>query len=403
MQISPAWLHWPETQTLIKAFAEAPVRFVGGSVRDALLGREVQDVDAATPLLPQEVMELLRKAGIKAIPTGIDHGTVTAIVGSHQFEITTLRLDVATDGRRATVAYTKDWKEDAARRDFTMNALYCDRQGELYDYFGGADDAAAGHVRFIGDAATRIAEDALRILRFFRFFAHYGKGEIDAEGIQACAASAEKINGLSGERIEQEMMKLLVADRAGELVELMQRHDIWSYIIPQAVKTGALSALPGVMHSAVLPPDALLALAALLRSVGDNASALIDAIDTRWKLSKADYRRLQALCKPLIASVKWADERAKKKHLRALGGELFIDQVLLLMAEGGDALSGLKAIEFARSWPVPEFPLTGNDLLAVGFVPGKKLGAHLAMLESYWEDQEYNLTKEELIRRLSVK
>ena len=403
MKISPHWLSWPQTQALLNAFEQMPLRFVGGSVRDALLNREVQDVDAATPLLPEQVMELLGKSQIKVIPTGIDHGTVTAIISPHQFEITTLRRDVATDGRRAIVAYTQDWKEDAARRDFTMNALYCDRHGELYDYFGGTQDAQNGQVRFIGDATTRIAEDALRILRFFRFFAHYGQGEIDAQGLQACAASAAKVDNLSGERIEQEMMKLLVAKNAGDLIGLMQQQQILPHIISHPVNTQALSALPQVLRSAGHAPDALLSLACLLRSNAGGAGPAIDAIDARWKLSKADYRKLQELCKPLIAGVTWADEKKIKKHLRALGKELFIQQILLLMAEGSDTLGGLKAIEFALGWTIPEFPVTGNDLLAMGFVPGRKLGAHLAMLENYWEEQGYGLDKEQLLMRLSVK
>src|SRR5579872_7361897 len=209
--LSPPWLKWPETQALIKAFADAkaPIRFVGGCVRDALLGRAVQDVDVATPLRPEATMALLQKAGIKAIPTGIDHGTATAVIHGKHFEITTLRKDVSTDGRHATVAYTDDWKEDAARRDFTINALYLSPDGELFDYFNGARDAKEGHVRFIGNAGERIREDYLRILRFFRFYAWYGKTEPDKEALTACTEAANNIGTLSGERVQQEMLKLL--------------------------------------------------------------------------------------------------------------------------------------------------------------------------------------------------
>lgn len=398
---SPEWLRWIETQALIKAFGDTPLRFVGGSVRDALLGRSVQDVDAATPMLPGEVMQLLAKAKIKVIPTGIDHGTVTAVVGAHHFEITTLRRDVTTDGRRATVAYTEDWKEDAARRDFTMNALYCDTQGKLFDYFGGIEDAKNGRVRFIGDANVRIAEDALRILRFFRFFAHYGKGEIDAVGFKACAEAAAKIDTLSGERIEQEMMKLLVADKAGDIVALMQQHKIWVHIVPHTVKVTALFALPGILRKAGRTPDALLALAALLRSIKDGASTTIDAIDARWKLSKVHYKRLQELCsdKWSVASGQW-EEKNIKRQVRALGKELFIDRVILLMAEGGDEMQGLAAVRLARSWQIPQFPVTGGDLLARGLEPGKKLGDLLAELEAYWEEQDYLPDKEALLKQI---
>ena len=201
--MSPAWLEWPETQSLVRAFAakNTELRFVGGAVRDALAGRATSDVDVATPALPEAVMELLAAANIQAIPTGIKHGTVTAVLDKKHFEITTLRKDVSTDGRHAEVAYTDDWKADAARRDFTMNALYLSPAGELFDYFEGEKDAMAGRVRFIGGADARIKEDYLRILRFFRFYAWMGKGEADADALAACAANAPKIATLSGERI----------------------------------------------------------------------------------------------------------------------------------------------------------------------------------------------------------
>jgi len=398
---SPPWLHWPETRTLIAAFGDVPFRFVGGCVRDGILNRSVQDIDVATPMLPDAVMKLLGKTGIKVIPTGIDHGTVTAVVNKRHFEITTLRRDVSTDGRRATVAYTEDWKEDAARRDFTMNALYCSAGGEFFDYFGGAEDATAGRVRFIGDASQRIAEDALRILRFFRFFAHYGKGEMDREGLNACEKLAAKIDILSGERIEQEMMKLLVADTAGEVVECMQHHHIWPHVVAHTIKTDALKKLPSVLKKVAQAPDAMLALAALLRSIKGDKTAIIDAIDARWKLSGANYKKLQALCskKWPVVSGQWS-EKDLKKQIRALGKELFIQHMLLLMAEGAEETQGLAAITLARTWEIPEFPVTGNDLIAHGITPGKKLGEMLAMLEADWEESNYTADKKDLLSRI---
>jgi len=394
--IQAVWLHWPETKAVAEAIT--PLRFVGGCVRDAILNREVRDVDAATPLPPEQVTKLLKAAGIKAIPTGIDHGTITAVAGQRHFEITTLRRDVTTDGRHATVAYTEDWKEDAARRDFTMNALYCDPQGQVFDYFSGAADAAAGHVRFIGDARARIREDALRILRFFRFFAHYGKGAADTKGLTACGELAALIDSLSGERVAQEMLKLLVADAASEVVGLMQRHSVWEHIVPAIVKTETLAQLPQTIRKTQHTPDALIALALLLRSVSGGTAALINTIITRWKLSKAQGRRLELLCHD-----KWqaAEDKEWKKQIRAWGKELFIDRAVIAVCEGAEEAAALAAVKLAREWNIPEFPVTGDDLIALGVKPGKELGAKLKTLETAWEEGGYVATAKELLARLS--
>ena len=206
----PEWMRTPGAQDVAAALSGggAPVRFVGGCVRDAVLGRRAKDIDLATPEPPQRVIDLLARAGIRAIPTGIAHGTITAVVGREHFEITTLRRDVSTDGRHATVAFTDDWAEDAARRDFTINALFCDADGTLFDPMGGLADIKTGTVRFVGDAAMRIAEDHLRILRFFRFFAHYGKGEPDSDGLAACTRLAPTLKALSAERIAAEILEI---------------------------------------------------------------------------------------------------------------------------------------------------------------------------------------------------
>jgi poly(A) polymerase len=396
-QTDAMWLHWPETKALAQAVT--PLRFVGGCVRDALLAREVRDVDAATPLQPPQVMKLLKAAGMKAIPTGIDHGTVTAIVGTRQFEITTLRRDVSTDGRHATVAFTEDWQEDASRRDFTMNALSCDAEGKVYDYFSGAEDALAGHVRFIGDAHERIREDGLRILRFFRFFAYYGSEAVDAAGIKACSELANLIDQLSGERIQQEMFKLLTAERAASVVGLMQRHSIWPYVIKSIVKTETLDRLPPLLRKASHAPDPLLSLALLLRGTTGNIPLLIDAINARWKLSRVHYKHLGSLCR---ADASWhmADDSHYKKQIRAWGKELFIDRAILAMAEGAEEASALVAIALAQSWEIPAFPVTGDDLIALGIRPGQKLGATLAELEAAWEESGYELNKEALLTKL---
>src|SRR5580693_418940 len=208
------WMSAPATVRVLDALTKdgGDARFVGGVVRNAILRAEIADIDIATPLVPEDVVRRLEAAGIKAVPTGIDHGTITAIADGKSFEVTTLRRDVETDGRHAVIAFSKDWKEDAARRDFTMNALYAVRDGEVFDYFGGVEDAKAGHVRFVGDATARIREDYLRILRLFRFHAWYGKGEIDAQTLRAAAAEKAGIAKLSGERIQNEMLKLIAAE-----------------------------------------------------------------------------------------------------------------------------------------------------------------------------------------------
>lgn len=398
MLISPDWLHWPETGALIRAFNGVPLRFVGGCVRDAVLGRDVKDVDAATPLLPEQVMGRLRENGIKAVPTGIEHGTVTAVVDGKPFEVTTLRRDVSTDGRRATVAYTDDWEEDANRRDFTMNALYCDTHGQVTDYFGGVEDAREGHVRFIGDAGLRITEDALRILRFFRFFAHYGKGEIDADGFAACKAHVALLDKLSGERIQQEMLKLLVPSSAGEVAELMRKGAILQAVMATDMDTTSLKALPPVLKAAQVKPDALLSLALLLRSAADvyKKSGVDAAITARWKLSNAHSKRLSILCENRILPS--ADAAECKKLIRVFGKSDYRDLVLLHLAETRCSDAGLAAISLARSWEIPEFPVSGDDLKTHGVVQGKAMGETLRKLEMKWEESGYALTKQELIK-----
>lgn len=397
LKIAPHWLAWPETQTLIAAFNGHALRFVGGAVRDAVLGREASDVDAATPLPPQDVMALMRGAGIKVIATGLDHGTVTAVVNRRTFEITTLRRDVQTDGRHAVVAYTDDWREDASRRDFTMNALYCDAQGQVYDDFGGVEDARAGRVRFIGDARTRIREDALRILRFFRFFAHYGQKAMDEQGLNACTELAGLIDGLSGERIRQEMLKLLVAQKAGAVVALMQACGVAQPVLGFKVQVEPLLLLPSLLAQAAEPADPILALAALVRSGGGDALAHVEAISARWKLSNAQRRQLQLLGGTRLQLM--AVDALIKRQIRVLGAQDFIHLMLLYAAEGAEHAPVFSAIRLARQWQVPVFPVTGDDLKTRGLVPGKELGETLRRLEAKWEQAGYALSKEELLAR----
>jgi poly(A) polymerase len=378
------WLDWPETKKLIAAFdaAKVSLRFVGGAVRDTLLERQVIDVDAATPLVPDGVMALLEKSGIRALPTGIAHGTVTALIGKKHFEITTLRRDVDTDGRHATVSYTDDWQEDAKRRDFTMNALYLTPEGEMFDYFHGSEDAKAGRVRFIGDAATRIAEDYLRILRFFRFFAWFGKNAPDAEALTACAQGAPHIKSLSGERTQQELFKLLTAAHAAPALQYMQELGILDQAI--GVKTQSPASLEKLEQRYNAMP--ILKFATLLGSAND-----LVTVKQRLKLSNADAERLQFLLTNRDAVTPGLSLKEQKKYLRKWGAELFIQ---LAQWSGSDSM-----ITLAREWQPPLFPLTGNDLLLLGIKPGKQLGELLQHMEHWWEEEDYRPDKAALLAR----
>ncbi|WP_312490768.1 CCA tRNA nucleotidyltransferase, partial [Sphingomonas sp.] len=281
--MNPATMPWADRDDLIALAATLEARFVGGAVRDSLLGHAVADIDLATPLSPDIVIERVRACGFKPVPTGIAHGTITAVLPDGPVEVTTLRRDVSTDGRHAVVAFTDDWREDAARRDFTMNALYADpRTGALFDYFGGLDDLKAGRVRFIGDPVQRIAEDHLRILRFFRFHARFGQ-TIDEAGLAACTARANDLMALSRERIAAELLKLLVAARAVPVVALMVERGILRAVIPEidAASADRLATLAERERTAGVAPDAIRRLAALL------PPQAAEAVGARLKLSNA--------------------------------------------------------------------------------------------------------------------
>jgi poly(A) polymerase len=392
--LTPAWLHWPQTQTLIKAFGDAPVRFVGGAVRDALLGRPVTDVDVATPLLPEAVMQRMEKACIRTIPTGIAHGTVTAVIDHKSFEITTLRKDVATDGRHAQVAFTDDWQVDAMRRDFTMNALYFSPQGELFDFMGGQADAQAGKVRFIGDAKTRIREDHLRILRFFRFHAHYGKGEPDSEGLAACHQLAEGILGLSGERIGHEMMRLMGAHQVLYTLGQMQECAACTFGSVE-LDVERLASLESAEMALLVQPAPVRRLAALLRL--HDVPALVE----RWRLSGEVKQALSTRLAHLPPSHQPLPLLHQKALLRRIGREAFSDVALLSCAQSGaaDISPWQDMLELPSRWEPPVFPVAGKDLLLLGMEEGKELGQALARLETLWEESDYTLTREELLQK----
>lgn len=338
-------------------------RYVGGAVRDTLLGLDVSDVDIATKLTPPEVLDRLEAANIRAVPTGLAHGTVTAVLPSGPVEVTTLRRDVETFGRHATVAFSTEWEEDAARRDFTMNALYADPvDGALYDYHGGLADLAANRVRFIGDPLQRIAEDHLRILRFFRFHARFGDA-VDAEGLTACAQRANDLMALSRERIAAELLKLLVARSAVPVIELMVEHSIFRAVLPEITAEGAgrLRTLVEREAAAGISRDAIRRLAALMPA--DAA----ESVGARLKLSNADRKRLES------AAAGPGDEGPRGLAYR-VGTHSALDR-LLLAGQPVDTLDG---------WTPPAMPLTGGALVQRGLAKGPDVARTLKKLETRW-------------------
>jgi len=384
MKIDPAqhgWMTAPETLAVMSALGDA--RFVGGAVRNALLGVSVMDIDIAVPMPPTESLARLKSRGINVVETGLDHGTVTAIAGTHAFEITSLRRDVETDGRHATVAFTDDWAEDAARRDFTINAMYASANGEIFDYATGVEDLIAGKVRFMGDAKTRIAEDYLRVLRLFRFHAWYGKGEIDAEGLRAAAEAKDKLKTLSAERVQKELLRLLEARNPAPVLRVMAATGILTELLPGALSLPRLERLTEIDADNLSARDAILRLAALLPD-GDNdaAHAIADAL----KLSNADRTRLeQALSGEKIPAQLAA--RDARRLLYRIGVARFCDKVLLQWAgapKGAGVLQFRMLLEMADSWQRPRFPLSGRDVMQAGVAEGPDVGRVLAKVEDWW-------------------
>jgi poly(A) polymerase len=382
-----AWLKDRRLQSLLAVLNSdgGETRVAGGAVRNALLGEPVADVDLATTLHPERVTQRCEAAGFGVHPTGIEHGTVTVVVQSIPFEITTLRRDVATDGRRATVAFTIDWAEDAARRDFTINAMYCDAAGKVYDFTDGYKDIRKRRVRFVGLPSRRIREDYLRILRFFRFHAAYGAGAPDTEGLAACVRLRKGLASLSAERIRQELLKLLVAPRAVDVLKVMATRNILPLVIP---------ATPDWRTLARLPPDAILRLAAITRE----PSALRD----RLRLSNEEARRLLAISEapPLTPELREAERHRILYHI---GAQTWRDTALLSWARSRasrDDPEWQALVDLPGNWSLPKFPVTGRDLQGIGFLPGPAMGDALRKLEDWWIASDFKPTREELLFRV---
>ena len=383
----PDCLTHPALNTVLQAIPT--VRLVGGVVRDTLLGRPVADIDLASPLPPDAVIAALRDAGIRVVPTGMDHGTVTAVVDGHGFEITTLRRDVETDGRHAVVAFTTDWRTDASRRDFTINAMSMTQDGAVFDYFGGVDDLNAGIVRFVGDAATRIAEDYLRILRFFRFFAWYGRVEPDAATLAALQAGVHGLHRLSAERVWSELAKILSAPDPRRAIALMETVGVIAAVIPEGADPARLVHL----IDAGAPVDPILRLSALL--TGDPV-----AFAERLKLSGLDRDRLVALRGASVPEPD-ADDATLRRALADNEGALLMDRSWLVGGSSA-AWSGLR--NRIAAMPRPVFPLSGRDVVSAGQPPGPAVGTILRHVRSWWMERgcvdDLASCRGELLRRV---
>jgi poly(A) polymerase len=392
------WMTDAKTSRLFDALCAggADVRFVGGCVRDAVLGRAVNDIDVGTPEAPPEVVERLDAAGIKVVPTGIDHGTVTAVVQHTPFEITSLRRDVETDGRRAVVAYTTDWSEDAARRDFTMNAMSCRPDGTLFDYFGGHEDVAAGRVRFVGDPDTRIREDMLRILRFYRFHAHYGSAEPDAAARAACRDLAYLLPRLSAERVRNETLRILAAPAPHAVLRIMRADGVLDHYFPEEHEFDTLGNLVE-LEAALAEPDPLRRLAAALGREADPAT-----IAERFKLSRAQRARLVAMIANRDRFTPTDDPRRLRRSFYSHGAEAWADAALLWWAgRGGQDTAALAAIlDAARAWTPKRLPVAGADAKALGLNAGPRLGDALREVEAWWVDQDFRPGRDALLEKL---
>lgn len=376
------------------------VRIVGGAVRNGLLGEAVADIDMATDARPETVMELARNAGLKAVPTGLDHGTVTVVADHSPFEVTTLRRDIETFGRRARVDFTDDWAEDAARRDFTINALFCEADGTVIDYTGGLKDLAARRVRFIGSAVQRIREDYLRILRFFRFMATYGNGSVDDEGLCACVGERSGMRQLSGERIHGELVRLIVANGALGVIDTMLSHGLIHTVVgvPWLSRLGRVAAIEAALGAA---PDATLRLGALAVSAAEDAARLFE----RLKLSGAERDRLLDLAATLTIPFP-ADPQDCEALLYRAGPVAYRDRLMLAWARSGASPDDphWRSLAARVGATAPRvFPLRGRDLIGLGALPGPQIGEILREVEEAWVAGGFREDREALLARAQTR
>ena len=403
-----SWLKTPETQRVIAALDAARPggsRFVGGCVRNALMGRGVDDIDIATQLSPDQTVAAAEKAGLAAHPTGIDHGTITVVANHHPYEVTTLRRDVTTDGRRATVAFTENWEEDAQRRDFRLNALYADASGHVFDPTGGGvEDAKARRVIFVGDPETRLREDYLRILRFFRFNAWYGSGALDPVGLAACSALKAGLDGLSAERVWKETKKLIAAPDPRVALAAMEQAGVRAQALPEMTEQGRLASLIGLEKELLLDCDPLTRIAAALPDAGATRT-----LARRLKISNEERERLVAAQAGSLGDepriVSFMSLREVRRALYRLGTEAFCDRAKLAWAAQGEDKSATQwraLLELAKTWTRPVLLLTGDDVMAAGVPVGPKIGQVLREVEAWWVDADFPDDKLSIVERLKA-
>lgn len=385
----PDWAADAPARALLEALGPE-ARFVGGCVRDALTGAAPADIDLGVPYPPEETLARLARAGLKAIPTGVEHGTVTAVVQGKAYEITSLRRDVETFGRHARVEFGADWRADASRRDFTINALSLAQDGALNDYFGGRADLAQGRVRFIGDASVRIREDVLRLLRFFRFHARFARDDFDVEALAACRACAGLLPALSAERVRAEMFRLLAGPRAAEMLRAMAQTGALAHWLPEAddASIAWIAALAAFETRVGHAADPIRAIACLILDAKVFAA--------RWRLSNAEAARLARLVAPPVRLGGEAEAKILRRAFYALEAET-IDRALLDGARLPDTARASELYEEAKNWIRPQFPVTGDDLRACGIAPGPELGGMLNTIESSWISSDFSLPKEKLL------
>ena len=404
-RVRAQWLAGKATQAVFGALAQGGfrVRAVGGVVRNTLLGLPVTDIDLATDALPQDVMRVAEAAGFKTIPTGLSHGTVTVIAHSQPFEITTLRRDVASDGRHAEVAFTTDWAADARRRDFTINALYCDADGAIFDPLGGVADLDPVRVRFIGDASARIREDYLRILRFFRFTAVYtADGALDKAGLAACTAERAGLVQISGERIQAELYKLLIARHAGTVTAALVESLVWSAIFGVAPLAGDLARLIAIEERVGFASDPVRRLAALAVDKAEDARML----DRRLKLSSEHRGRLSRIAAHVGQILPVIGERKHRELAYRWGMPAYEDAALVAWARSGagvDDAGWMVTATLGERFTPPVFPISGRDLVALGFPPGPAVGDELARMEMDWIKADFVGDREALLRQIEIR
>jgi len=380
------WLEAPFTKAIVEALGADNVKFVGGAVRDTLLGWDVADVDAATRHEPQKTTLLLENSGIKVIPTGLKHGTVTAVSDKQTMEITTLRVDVETDGRHAEVAFTEDWLADAKRRDFTINAIYLEPGGRLFDPLHGGDDLQVGMVRFIGTANDRIEEDTLRILRFFRFFGRYGKGEPDAKALAACTAKKHLLAKLSIERVRDELLKIIALQNVTHVVAQMLQCGVLEEIFGQNFRVNGFEQFIRHEKHCDAPVDQMLRFHVLARSVF-NARELAE----KFKLSNNDRQFLCGFEKAREEKC-FCDEQGIRRFIYCYG-----TRITLALAISEDKKLYDVSAQLCETWTIPIMPVGGQDLLNLGNEPGAALGLQLKELESQWIASDFLLSRQELL------